>query len=182
MRHKMLRLVKACDENLRSHGRNFTAVLGPPASEDEIAEAERKLGFGLPATLRKFLAEFNGIKLSSLASEYDEMLIVSNLRRLVIDSMRAYELVQDDRKDRGLSGDAPPCLQCGQYLDGDIMLRIGERRDGHMMTEPVARIRWDLESSWREIAESFEDWLIRSLESMAQTANGFQYFGSIPLW
>ena len=44
----------------RDYGRSYH--FGPPATPEEIAEAERVLGQPLPAELRSLLSEFNGIR------------------------------------------------------------------------------------------------------------------------
>jgi len=38
---------------------------GPPATEEQLAFAEKELGMPLPADVREFLSEFNGIRASS---------------------------------------------------------------------------------------------------------------------
>ena len=43
-------------------------TFGPPASEEQLAHAERELGLRLPQELRELLSEFNGAWVTSEAS------------------------------------------------------------------------------------------------------------------
>lgn len=54
--------------------RNYGSVyhFGPPATPEQIAEAERHLGRPLPAELRSLLSEFNGVRCTTRLSGPDD--------------------------------------------------------------------------------------------------------------
>jgi hypothetical protein len=74
----------------------------------------------------------------------------------------------------------------GRYIHGEIVLRMDEC-DNEAGVEPPARIQHEpLQERWRKIADSFDDWLVKSLTSMAETSVGFNYtladFPELRLW
>jgi len=48
---------------------------GPPATEDQLAAAERTLGFRLPGDLREMLGEYNGFRYSTAPDEDGDALL-----------------------------------------------------------------------------------------------------------
>jgi hypothetical protein len=167
---------------MRAHGRAFQSALSPGATRKELETAEDLLGFPLSRLLRAFLTEWNGIELTSYASpgEHHEVLIVENVDTLVTSSNRANNFLRE--ASRTLNVKPASVLLPSGYLDGQIVLRMDEC-DNHRGVEPPARLQWEPgEDSWPQIAASFEDWLLRSLTSMAETAGGFLYFAPTRMW
>jgi cell wall assembly regulator SMI1 len=171
---------------MRAHARPFGSVLAPGATPEELAATEAALKVALPGSLRAFLAEFNGMELTSFPSTIEghpERLVVYNLDKLVRVSNEMYELLCSEDY-AGYVSDVKPtyCLVPGGYLRGEIVLRMDESSADAGVEPPVRECLAAYHDHGRRIAKSFEDWLLRSLASMAETSGGFKYLAPTPMW
>ncbi len=187
---RLIELIARCEENMVTHGRPFSALLSPGASPEQIAAAETAIGCALPNSLRHFLARWNGVHLSSdleCITEHGTMLVVYDLDELVSLTNKTYEfLCSEDYMGHAIPTSPAHIVMPGRYIDGEIVLRMDEC-DNEAGVEPPARIQHEpLQERWWKIADSFEDWLLKSLTSMAETSVGFNYmladFPELRLW
>jgi cell wall assembly regulator SMI1 len=164
---------------MRNHGRPFATVLNPGATLAQITAAEAAIGFALPSSLSDFLSQWNGVFLDSRPAEVigpKTSLIVYDLDALVKFTNEAYEfLCSEVYMGHPIPVKPANIVMPGRYRHGEIILRMDEC-DNEAGVEPPARIQHEpLQERWRKIADSFDDWLLKSLTSMAETSVGFNY-------
>lgn len=129
--------------------------LNPPASEEEIDEAESKLNIKFPDELKKVLKFSNGameLMIVAQVEEYIELDIYWSVKTIVsasLDHIRYREGIESKHKFKYL------CIAdngCGENFGYKIV-------DGKCIDTTIY-IYYPIEDRYEEIAKNFEDWAI----------------------
>jgi hypothetical protein len=159
--------------------------LEPGCALEELQTAEIALGIKIDGSYRSFLLEHNGIELTVVrpAESTNDVLQVLSVDEAVRITRFINETIVEVYEDADRETYLRRYLACADLLDVRVLLDL---RAAQVDEPPVVLSRpgdlWMLTKPPRPDAVSFDDWLTRSLESMATTAFGFDYAAESPRW
>jgi len=162
-------------KNMELHGRELKVDMRPGATVELIERAEHDAELRLPAELRYFLEQADGLECSSESPiQTAEFLAVPTLAQVAEYTANIHRAVLDISEGSGMP--MHTYIVCGHYLDDTFVIRDGEQA-------VLLMDFWADHVNWVRVASSFDEWLTRSFESMADSANGFRFFEPIrTLW
>jgi hypothetical protein len=174
-RAEIERFVERMSSNMELHKRELKVDMPAGATVERIEQAEHDAGLMLPSELRYFLEQADGLECSSESpTQTTEFLAVPTLSQVFEYTANNNRAVLDISQGSGMP--TYTYVVCGLYLDDTFVIRDGE----HAV---LLLDFWADHVNWLTVASSFDEWLTRSFESMATTANGFRFFEPIrTLW
>ena len=174
-RAEITRFIERMAKNMELHGREFRFEMPAGTPFERIDKMERDSGLTIPSGLRLFLEQSDGLECTSKAPHKNaELLAVPTLAQVLEYSANTNSSVIEMSEDSGIR--AHDYIVCGLYLDDTFVIRDGD--DAVLLKD-----LWIDHIDWKIVASSFDEWLRKSFESMATTANGFRFFEPIrTLW
>jgi hypothetical protein len=170
-------IIAGCETWARRSALDFTVKIGSPATDLDLDRAERSLAVKFPDDFRTWYGICDEFECRVGPLLGVQILSVPNLNHVVEGSQRLCEILADAYadSDKGM----PPSKRlvlCGYSMEDDFLM--GPMSAGDLRQQALPVVRRDervLDSSWPTVANSFDEWLRRSLESLTLTGR-FDYF------